>query len=102
MNPDDEFNKHVISETYSSAPKTDFQKKNKVAMDNIWRKEQTFDTFHLPDNRKSNSQINIQNLHIAQQQANGLMNRKMDFFNSLLEQTNKNIEQISSKLTGIQ
>lgn len=37
-----------------------------------------------------------------QQQANGLMmNRKMEFFNSLLDKTNKNIEIIASQLTQI-
>ena len=34
---------------------------------------------------------------ILQQQANGvIMNRKMDFFNSLLDKTNKNIEVIAN------
>ena len=40
--------------------------------------------------------------HLLQQQANGLMNRKMDFFNSLLDKTNKNIEVIANQLTEIQ
>lgn len=42
-------------------------------------------------------------VHLAnQQQQNGLMNRKMDFFNSLLDKTNRNIEVIASQLSEIQ
>ena len=36
-----------------------------------------------------------------QQKATGMMNRKMDFFNSLLDKTNKNIEIIAHQLSEI-
>ena len=34
--------------------------------------------------------------HILQQQATGLMSHKMEFFNKLLDKTNKNIEVIAN------
>lgn len=41
-------------------------------------------------------------VHMMQQHQTGLLNRKVDFFSSLLDKTNKNIEVIASQLSEIQ